>query len=220
MSLVLVSSLCFTTTVFAGPINKGQPLNIKENNINGIAKIGNNQTVVSGVLTFDQMVERIAIDNNITRAEAANRVRMNSNDTSLHKIINKSLTTTLAENPTYRVVSCRFTVTDVYKPTLNFYCETTEGGYFWGINKILDVQMNRSYNGISKQFSGSVYTHLENGGSIYWVVNGDFYNNGMTTVQGAGEIGMGKYATINFSVSYQLNHYSYCYETGYYKIGY
>ena len=47
--------------------------------------------------------------------------------------------------------------------------------------------MDRSSNGFSKQFGGTVYANLEKKTEkrIYWNVNGEtFYDNGSTSVQG------------------------------------
>lgn len=250
MSLVFISTSA--TTVFAanegqvpsvhessinGTSKIGQVLNVQESKISGNPKINEEQTVISDVLTFDQIVEMIAKDRNISKTEASNQVienyaKSHAKDATLstNNVINATLSAdnvidgTLSANyaaavtATYRTVSSQFTVTSTYKPSLTFYCETSEGGYFWGIVKILDVEMNRSYNGISKQFGGTVYTNLENAGKIYWIVNGDFFNNGTTTGGGGVEIGIGQDATLNFSLSYSSNHYQYCYQTGNYII--
>ncbi len=41
--------------------------------------------------------------------------------------------------------------------------------------------MIRGYKGLSKQFVGSVYVNLEDPNIIFYIANGDFYNNGSTT---------------------------------------
>ena len=75
-----------------------------------------------------------------------------------------------------------------------------------------------SFSGLTKQFGGTVYANLEDGGTIYWIVNGDFYNYGTTTTNGAVDIGLGEYASINFGASNTTNQYAYCYKTGYFII--
>ncbi len=95
---------------------------------------------------------------------------------------------------------------------MKFYCETSESGSFWGIVEILNVGMDREYNGITKQYGGTIYTILEDAGTIFWIVNGDFFNDGTTTVGGGVSIGIDEFATVNFEATYSTDHYGYCYE--------
>jgi hypothetical protein len=76
--------------------------------------------------------------------------------------------------------------------------------------------MNRAHlgNGISKQYDGTIYTNLESAAKIFWIVNGDFYNNGTTTGSGGVSIEVGQSATVNFNISYASNHYKYLYKEG------
>ena len=102
-----------------------------------------------------------------------------------------------------------------YKPTLDFYCHVSVGDGVWGIQDIYLVQMDRSSNGLTKQFSGDVNVWLRGPERIEYVVNGDFYNNGTTTVSAGGkvEISIGHSAKIEFSASVTTtnNWYGYCY---------
>lgn len=102
-----------------------------------------------------------------------------------------------------------------YKPTLDFYCHVSVGDGVWGIQDIYLVQMDRSSNGLTKQFSGDVNVWLRGPERIEYVVNGDFYNNGTTTISAGGkvEISIGNSAGIEFSASIATtnNWYGYCY---------
>jgi hypothetical protein len=175
-------------------------------NIQGTLKLGDNNVGISDVMTFEELAQQLAKDNSITTDEAV-------------KNLTKSITKngqTISPYATYRTLSGSFTVTSTYKPQVKFYCETNEGGgSFRAIVKILNVGMDRGYNGISKQFNGSVYTNLEDPNRIFWIVNGDFYNNGSTTGSVGVNIGVGKFATVNFGVSSADNHYKYFYGSGY-----
>lgn len=118
---------------------------------------------------------------------------------------------------TYRVLSVTLTVENrpSYKPTLDFYCEVSVGDGVWGIMNIYSVQMNRSSNGLSKQFDGDVQVWLRSAERIEYIVNGDFYNNGTTTSSNSGgiEINIGDYGKIIFGASSTTtsNWYGYCY---------
>lgn len=102
-----------------------------------------------------------------------------------------------------------------YKPKLEFYCQISVGDGVWGIQEIYLVQMNRSSNGITKQFSGDITTFLRGPERIEYIVNGDFYDYGTTTFTGGGsvEIKIGENAKISGTVSWssQNNWYGYCY---------
>lgn len=156
---------------------------------------------VSDILTFEEITKEISKDFGISLAEAENMVVENN--------ANKSISS--ARAATYRTLSQQFTVTTTYKPTMRFYCQTSESGLFHGILEILSVNMVRGYNGISKQFSGTVYVNLERGDRIFYIVNGDFYNQGTTTFDGRINIGLGESNSVGFGVSHASNHYAYRY---------
>lgn len=115
----------------------------------------------------------------------------------------------------YRTLTQTLTVTSAYKPQLKFYCQTSESsGSFRGIKKIMTVNMNRNYRGKSYTFGGSVYTHLRDANRIFYIVNGDFYRNGTTTVNGGVNIPIGGKATVSFGASYTSDHFKYFYKEG------
>ena len=203
--MALVLSLTASIPAFAQATNKQHEVN----NVSGTIAIGDSKTVISKVLTFDEIVDAIARDNQISKAQAANQVisgfaSKNSNSLNL-------TAKAVASRATYRTVSSYFTVTSEYKPTMRFYCETSESGSFHGIVKILNVNMNRKYNGLTKQFGGTVYTNLEDANSIFYTVDGDFYNTGTTTFGGGVNIGLGEGSSVNFNASSTSDYYAYCY---------
>ncbi len=160
-------------------------------------------TVISDVMTYDEIVKQLADDKNISIDEAK-------------KIIGSPVTTIKAKDGSpveiilnsYRTITNQFTVTSSYKPSMRFYCQTSESGSFHGIVEILNVDMSRSYNGRSYAFGGSVYTNLEDAGTIYYSIDGDFYERGTTTVSGGVSIGIGESATVNFGISNASNWYA------------
>ena len=185
-------------------------------------------TVVSDVLTVNQVVERRADEQGISETQAArsiisntqNPMVKNSSNAITKGLVDTTSTaqTVAATSATYRTINTRFTVTSTYKPSLNFYCQTNEGGTsFRAIKKILNVSMNRAHlgTGRSKQFGGDVYTKLEDANRIYWIVNGDFFDNGSTTGGGSVNLGIDKAVSLEFNASHTSNHYKYIYKTGY-----
>lgn len=118
-----------------------------------------------------------------------------------------SLRTVSFRAATYRTLTSQFTVNSGYKPSMKFRCETSEGGGYAGIVQILNVSMDRVYNGVEKYFGGTVYVKLENANLIYYNVSGDFYDTGTTSFSSGVSIGEGKGASVNFSLTYSSNHY-------------
>lgn len=184
-----------------------------------VIDVASTEVEVSDKMTFKEAVKEFAKNEGVSEKKAEMIFLQNERSKNIVKnnASDKELIM-MASSSTYRTISTTLTVTSQYKPSLRFYCQTSEGGGFWGIVEIINVQMNRSYNGISKQFGGSVYTKLENAGKIKWTVNGDFFNNGTTTVNGGVSIGIGEAASVNFGVSGSTNFFKYYYKEGYYIV--
>ena len=195
----------------------------------GVLDINNpdQNTVISDVLTFDEIVEEISDEQGISEKEAASHVL----DATTSPAPNKSLKSfrnlsgvaassqAVTAAKTFRTITTSFKVKSNYIPALKFYCQTTEGGSFRAIKKIMNVGMNRFHlgkeDGLSKGFSGNVFTNLEDPNRIYWIINGDFYNNNSVTTEGAVDLGLHQTASINFSVASTTSHFAYTYLTGY-----
>ena len=129
------------------------------------------------------------------------------------RMLPDTMQTQAARSNAYRSFTARLYVTDESQPYLDFYCATSEGGHFFNINSIYSIQLVRSYNGISKQFWGEVNAWLRSSNSIEYYVNGDFFNNGTTTVSGGIGVnaGLNVKCSVTCSVSYSSNHYKYFY---------
>lgn len=152
------------------------------------------------LLTYDQMIDSLKNDG-LSFIE-------------INKIMKESSARSEEERPNYiyyRSHKVPLNVTSTYKPSLNFYMEVdaAHGAYY--AKKLLNVSMNRSYNGISKQFAGTIYYYRQDKITFYYLVNGDFYNYGSTTFTGGGSIGIGGRGTLTGSVSTTKNHYKYAY---------
>ncbi|WP_051289706.1 hypothetical protein [Paenibacillus massiliensis] len=162
---------------------------------------------VSEVKTFDEIVKEISDDMDISMNEAITLLKESSG--------NSSKSDAQLAATTYRTFSKYLDVSSYYKPQLKFYCQTTEGGgSFRGIVQILTYQLLREHNGTTKQFSGTLYTNLEHANKIHWIVNGDFFNYGTTTVSGGGAVGLKGFGEMNFTITNEANHFRYHYEEG------
>lgn len=158
---------------------------------------------VSAPMSFSEMVNHYMEVNGVSYDEA-----LKAFPVRLQKEIRASAT--------YRTLSVSLTVTSTYRPRIEFYCRTSESGSYWGILSIYSVQLVRSYSGISKQFTGNISVWLRSAYQIEYTINGDFYNNGTTTVSGGGGLDLGIGESVNISLSasmsYESNHYKYFYE--------
>lgn len=157
---------------------------------------------ISKPMTFEQLVHQYASDSGITYEEAK-------------KIFNyypESSISLYSDTKTYNTITTTLNVSNNYKPSLRYYCMTSEykGGWH-GIVKILAVNMNRGYNGKSYAFGGTVYSHLVNANKIFYIVNGDFYSNSTSTITSSINIGIGQKGSVSFGVSSTSNHYKYFY---------
>lgn len=212
-SLVLGLSLSSVVPTFAAEkSNTDGSTQLLKNVESGFIDLSNVENV-SGVLTFEEVVNEIAAANNISVEQAAEHVISNT-------VVSETGPRAMSANATayaatYRTLSTTLGVTDAYKPSLKYYCQTNESsGSFRSIVKVLNVQIDRSYNGMSKTFTGDIYTNLENGSTIYYSLSGDFWNNGTSTGGMAVNLGLGDVATVNFSGSYTTDHYEYHFQEG------
>lgn len=170
---------------------------------------------ISGPKTFDEIAKEIAEEENIPISQARNHVL-----SAVGTITTNGIESPVSPEATgYFTLTKRITVTSTYKPALKFrvYADYTPGTSFRGIKKIVHVSMDRtSTNGVTKQFDGEVYAYLQDANTIYYQINGDFFNNGSTSFSGSVNIGVRQSATVTFTVSGSTNHYKYIWTEGYY----
>ncbi|WP_300903037.1 hypothetical protein [uncultured Clostridium sp.] len=176
---------------------------ITKNNIGSRISINDDNIIKSKLLTYDELINEVIKNENLSVEEAKKFLRIND---------------MLRNGDYYRTYTYRVQVTSSYKPTIVFYCKTSEWNNYRGIISVLNTSLNRSYNGVSKQFSGTLYTNLEDAETIYFELNGDFYDNGTTTFSGGTSIKVGEKTTINFGVNYATSHFKYCYKAGRYSL--
>lgn len=154
-------------------------------------------------MTYDELINEVIKNENLSVEEAKKFLGIND---------------MLRNGDYYRTYTYRVQVTSSYKPTIVFYCKTSEWNNYRGIISVLNTSLNRSYNGVSKQFSGTLYTNLEDAETIYFELNGDFYDNGTTTFSGGTSIKVGEKTTINFGINYATSYFKYCYKAGRYSL--
>lgn len=189
MTLIIAMAFACSCLFIPAHAHEADP-SVYSGSIDLLSVSGNPDVTVSEVMTYDEMIQHYAQNEGITYAEAA-------------KLFPAPRSVDGTNDIGYRTFIANLDVTSEYKPHLEFYCETAEGGHFFNINSIYSVQLVRIYGSISKQFSGDVEVWLRSSNSIEYVVNGDFYNYGTTTTSGGAglDINLGKSAKISFSAS-------------------
>lgn len=204
--LTFVLVLCSSTVAFASTDVNIKTSNIQEYNLSRQTKMNLNDVEVSEVLTFDEITEILAKDKNISKEEAAKIILKDNNQTNSF---------VQPQSLTYRTLAKDVIVTPFdYTIQLRFYCQTDESYTGWGILRILNVEMFRDYYGTSYNFVGNLYINLEGPLTIFYIINGDFYEYATTTYNSGVDIGLGEGVNVSFGASYTNNHYKYFYEEG------
>ncbi|NCE63143.1 hypothetical protein D1159_00760 [Pseudoflavonifractor sp. 524-17] len=200
-------TLCLCVSPFAAPTH-ADTVHVSTEKLQPLSA-GSEKVSVSNPMTFEEMVAEYAKSSGLTYEEAL-------------ELLPAPIETRAPV--TYRTLKATLDVTDSYKPTLDFYCQTSESGNYWGILSVYSVQLSRSYDTgilswvITKQFNGTVDFWLRSPYEIEYIINGDFFNNGTTSnSKNTGlNIGVSGGFSINFTLNggdgSSSNHYSYFYE--------
>lgn len=136
---------------------------------------------------------------------------------SLNHVTYSSTSTTDRTTIQYKTISIKLDVDDTYKPTLEFVCEISQSESYWGITRISSVRLNRNGNDCEKQFGGAVEYWLRSPYQIEYIVNGDFFDAGMTNTKGGDPVKTDEHGSISFSISKMnwllsaTDHYAYFY---------
>lgn len=204
----IVTFLVGNSVVFAD-----SEISINQGNMEGYLSI-ENEINESELMTYDEILERM-IQDGISREDAIKSLGSTeslNNAKTLNGIGTNSIIAPQAISYTVRTAQVK--VTSTYYVTINFYItvDSAHGAYY--IKEVNNVSLNRSYNGQVKLFSGEIYYKQENRITIYYNINGDFYNKGTLSVSGGGQVGVGESAKLNFSVNYSSNYYAYIHNTG------
>ncbi|MEY8310263.1 hypothetical protein AAK899_12190 [Erysipelotrichaceae bacterium 51-3] len=174
--------------------------------------------------TFDEMVDRISKEDGLSKQEIIKKL-ISSEKQSLK---NKNNSPQLNDNDilnslraaVYRTLTIPIPSVASYKPNgIEFYHKSADfEGSQMTCTQIIWISLDRLDNrtGITKQFSGSIHLQLLDAQTIDWMINGDFFDNGTTSVGGTVTGGIGDYASVTLSVSYSSNHFAYYNQSGRY----
>lgn len=152
-------------------------------------------TTVSDKMSVNQLANRITQDTKISPKAATDQIK-GFYPGSKPK-----------QGVTYRVVTAAVPLWLKYQPQIYFYCQTAENNKKYEISKIIGAYINGEYSGNSKQFSGTLFTNLENSQTIYFELNGDFFDSGSVLPNFGWGSQKEKYFTVNNKISSPANHF-------------
>lgn len=165
---------------------------------------GNNATGVAGEvvvedLTYEEAMQRIAKYSGRTLEEVKK---------DYPKILEPL--NALSATCSYSEVSQRLSVSGTYKPRFVAIVNKCRDGSFGWVSDIRYAGLDR-YDGVSKQFSGDVQAWVKNNQQgLEYLVNGDFYDNGTTTLNFQSGVDTSVFKA-TFGVSNASSHYRYFY---------
>ncbi|WP_214831019.1 hypothetical protein [Exiguobacterium sp. s56] len=177
------------------------------NNLEDLEKTGN---VTVEEVTYDQFVTETAEQKGLSKEEVK---RIHPNRSKLSGTTPSSFSTRSSLVSTQAVSSNvnrmhRVTITQnvgiSYKPSVQIFIWTYSSGSFVQYKYIEDVGIIQPSQTNSKKFEGVVKAKITGTTSVWWMINGDFYDHGSTTVTvgGQGPVAVkGKTVTANFSIA-------------------
>lgn len=161
----------------------------------------------------EEFIEIIKVDDNMSLDEKVEMIKYVELTEEKENIISTYATSYYTTK--YVTFTENAYVTSTYSCRPYFYTQCNAlNGVPVSIAKILNGNVDLNYNGVVKVFSGTLYYNLENSNTIYWDLNGHFYNKGTITASGGGSVPVGGSATLNFSVSASSNYYAYTHKSG------
>lgn len=233
LAVLLVSPFTSNTKAFASEMDKATTegtIEITDSDFDTMLETGEavylGDSTWAKIETYDEMVNNISESKNLTKEEVIEQM----GDNQENKIESSLITSRMATMNANSLIETRSATESYYY--VHFYKQFQAGNSGWypqidiyakctGINRsfvgIQDLNLIPSYNYISKSFQGKCQAMVENSKTIYWVVNGDFYDHGTTSYNFGGTVNIGKFATVNCSITGANNHFAYAYATGYVK---
>ncbi|MFD1884853.1 hypothetical protein [Paenibacillus wenxiniae] len=156
------------------------------------------RTMTSESMTMEGLAAQMSTDTNITIDEAMQWIEadqspeIGSNDQAR-----------------YIVFTSFFHATDAFTPYIKIYCETEQNGSTRSIKRIISYHLVHVFGSLNKPFAGQIDVFLENPETIHYVVNGDFYEQGITTAQL--NVNPDGLMRLTYSITGSANWYAYVY---------
>ncbi|MNB71304.1 hypothetical protein D3C75_178660 [compost metagenome] len=176
--------------------------------LNNLESLGDQVTVEE--MSYEEAIAEIAENSGRTVEE----VRATHPDKTSNSSTNSKNSTLAAASTGVSKFSVVLDVNPYYNPTLMVYAITYHSGSFYQFNEMFDVQMNakNTLSGLtlpySKVYGGNLTAKIVNPTQIYWIVNGQFCNNGETSTSGGVQAG-NQAVSVTVSFTYTSSHYAY-----------
>ncbi|MHA6531679.1 hypothetical protein [Paenibacillus sp. BAC0078] len=181
--------------------------------LNNLDKLGDG--VIVRDVSYDEAMSSIAKDSGITIEEAKAQHPDKTSQTL------KGGISTATTDKWVKEISIPQNVTPFYIPTLKIYAWYYSSGSFRAFTDMISVQLDRTNTGSifvgSKVFGGNLEGKILNSTTIFWLVNGDFFDKGETAISGGLEVGAQRY-NVTLTFTYSSNYYQYYYKQGTYVI--
>ncbi|MDQ7092164.1 hypothetical protein REC12_00990 [Desulfosporosinus sp. PR] len=204
MKKILIFLLSLSLLLVAIPAYASDSTKISE-------KVNTKQTSIT-YLTYDQAMERIAQLSNKSvesvKAEHPSTEKITVPKSQLGNVKETNLTTSAMQ---YAEIKQAFSVAWNYSPSVDIIVQEYRDGSFGWLGNIQYAGIDRNYLGTVKQFSGDMKAWVDENyqQGIYYIVNGDFYDTGTTTISST--VGAGTpVVNVNFNISYATNYFKYC----------
>lgn len=125
----------------------------------------------SEVMNTETFLNRLSIDMGLDSGEAISLVSEQTNLDIESKNINGT-------GATFRVFSQTIHVHGEYSVNVHVYCQTQESDDSVEILNVIAANMFPNDKADSKAFGGSIFVNIEDSETIYYSVNGEFYEEG------------------------------------------
>ncbi len=156
------------------------------------------RTITSESMTLDGLAAQMAIDTNITMEQARQWIAAD-----------QSAETMANEQARYVVFTSFFHATDTFTPYVKLYCETEQNGSTRSIKRIISYHLVHTFGSLNKPFAGKIDVLLADPNTIHYVVNGDFYEQGITSAQL--DMNPNGFMRLTYSITGSANWYAYVY---------
>ena len=216
LSLFLGLSLLIGVLAF-NPTNSKAASNGNQGviDLNNLDEQIENEEVTIKEITYEEMISKISESKGISEKQARKLHPNKANQITL-----KSGISTLASTNSVSLheIKIRQQVKATYRPAIQLFVWTYNSGSFTQFNSIEEADLDRkdvSIN-VSKQFQGKLRFEITSPTKIWWYINGDFYDNGQTTISGT----VGANGVVwngSASISYSSSHFAYWNKSGTYS---